>query len=329
MTHPNKRTLLLTGAAGFIGYHLTLRLIAEGYAVVGTDNIMPDDNLPFKTERLRLLEGIGGFEFRRLDLNDEAGMGRLFEEFAFDRIVHLAARTGVRPSLQNPMGYLDTNVRGTGILLDLARRHGVSHMIFASSSSVYGDSPEQPFSEGQSANRPISVYAATKKAGEMLAFSFAENYGLPLTGLRFFTVYGPWNRRDMAVFRFLEALRQHRPIVLFNQGLSLRDFTFVEDITEAIARLLAAPPPSGAPPFELFNIGYGQPRDLFSLVRILAEESGLEPQIRLEAAQAGDVESTWADTRSLEARIGFRPRHSLEEGLRKTVAWYRSWSDRD
>jgi UDP-glucuronate 4-epimerase len=324
MAHLPQRTLLLTGAAGFIGHHLSLRLLAEGYAVVGTDNLMADDNLVFKTERLRQLERQQDFVFRRLDLNDGPSMERLFEDFSFHKIVHLGARTGVRPSLLDPLGYLDANVRGTGAVLDLAREHAVPHVIFASSSSVYGDSPEQPFSEDQPANRPISVYAATKKSAEMLAFSYAQGFGLPLTGLRFFTVYGPWNRRDMAVFRFLEALRTGGEIALFNEGRSLRDFTFVEDIAEAIVRLVAAPPPMGPPPFELFNIGYGRPRDLFSLVQILSEETGLPARIRLEAAQPGDVESTWADTRRLEARIGFKPRHSLEEGLKKTVDWYKT-----
>lgn len=323
MRSTDKRPLLLTGAAGFIGYHLAIRLMAEGHEVVGIDNEMSDDNSPFKTERLKHLAAMPRFLYRQLDLNDELGMAQLFRDFSFQKIVHLAARTGVRPSLQDPLGYLDANVRGTGVVLEQARLQGVEHVIFASSSSVYGDSPEQPFAEHQAANRPVSIYAATKKAGEMLAFSYAEAYGLPLTGLRFFTVYGPWNRRDMAVFRFLEALRQGLPIALYNEGRSLRDFTYVADIAEAITRLVAAPPPDGAPPFELFNIGYGQPRDLFALVRILSEHTGLDPQIRLEPAQTGDVESTWADTALLEARIGFRPRFSLEEGLGQTVAWYR------
>lgn len=332
--------ILLTGAAGFIGYHLADKLLREGHRVTGVDNVSTDINHDFKRKRLEKLGQLseethraqaagahskealpGPFSFLHADISDAACMAELFQKNDFDLIIHLAARTGVRPSLEEPLSYIDSNIKGFCVVLEEAKKAQL-RVVFASSSSVYGDERDFPFKEDSPANSPVSLYAVTKKSDEMLAHYYAHTFGMSITGLRFFTVYGPWNRKDMAVYLFLKAISEGRPIQLFNNGLMRRDFTFVGDIVESIFRLATEQnPPSG---FFTYNIGNGHPIYLIDLVRNIESNLQKKAIIEYRDIQPGDMVDTWADSSALFERIHFKPQVSLAEGIAKTTSWFLS-----
>ncbi len=330
------RPVLVTGAAGFIGFHLAGRLLGAGVPVVGLDNLSPYYDVGLKEARLALLGRHAGFAFEPADLADGPALERLFDRHGFRHVVNMAAQAGVRYSLENPQSYVEANVTGFLNLLETCRRTGVAHLVYASSSSVYGGNARLPFSVHDSVDHPVSLYAATKKAGELMAHSHSHLYGLPATGLRFFTVYGPWGRPDMAYFIFTRALYEGRPIRLFNHGRMQRDFTYVDDIVEAVARLIPlAPAPDPdfdradpAPgrswaPHRLYNIGNSRPEKLTDLIALLEELTGRSAKREFVDMQPGDVAATYADVSDLEAAVGFRPATPLGEGLARFVAWYR------
>lgn len=330
--------ILVTGAAGFIGYHLCRRLLDAGHEVVGIDSL--NDYYDVRLKHARLSEfGIEAtdfiyganyfsaifpaFRFRKLQLEDRGSLERLFAEGCFDRVVNLAAQAGVRYSLENPYAYVDSNVFGFVDLLECCHRHAVKHVLYASSSSVYGGNTKVPFSEEDAVNHPVSLYAATKRSDELIAEVYARLYGLPLTGLRFFTVYGPWGRPDMAPMLFSRAILAGEPIRLFNGGDMQRDFTYVDDIVEGIMRLLDQPP-SGKIPTEIYNIGCGRPMPLMEFVHTLEKALGRKAQLDLQPMQPGDVPRTWADTSKLQRKIRFHPRVPLRTGIGHFVQWYLS-----
>jgi len=330
--------ILITGSAGFIGAELALRLTARGDEVIGIDNLNDYYEVSLKEARLARLQGRQGFRFQRLDLADRPGMARLFQENAFDAVVNLAAQAGVRYSLQNPQAYVDANLVGFGNLLEGCRHHGVKHLLFASSSSVYGANTKLPFAETDNVDHPVSLYAATKKANELMAHSYAHLYGLPCTGLRFFTVYGPWGRPDMAYFSFTRKILAGEPIPVFNQGRMIRDFTYIDDILESVVRILdripqgnpnwhgdAPDPASSYAPYRLFNIGNNQPVELLRFIEVLEAALGRKARMEFLPMQDGDVKATMADTRAIEAAVGFKPSTTVEEGLGRFVAWYRGY----
>ena len=328
--------VLVTGAAGFIGFHLAERLLAAGVPVVGIDNLSPYYDVELKEGRLELLRRHAAFTFERADLADRAALARLFDRHGFRHVVNMAAQAGVRYSLENPLSYAEANVTGLLNLLEECRRARVAHLVYASSSSVYGGNTKLPFSVQDNVDHPVSLYAATKKAGELMAHSYSHLYGLPATGLRFFTVYGPWGRPDMAYFIFTKALLEDRPLRIFNHGRMERDFTYVDDIVEGVARLIprapapdpdfgAANPDPGRSwaPHRVYNIGNSSPEKLTDLVAILEELTGRTARRELVEMQPGDVPATYADVSELEAAVGFRPATPLREGLARFVAWYR------
>jgi UDP-glucuronate 4-epimerase len=329
---------LLTGVAGFIGFHVAQRLLARGDTVLGVDNLNDYYDVTLKEDRLSLLSDKGGFRFSRTDIRDKEEILALFEDFRPDYVIHLAAQAGVRYSLKNPDAYLESNILGFGQLLEGARKHPPQHFVFASSSSVYGANGKLPFSVSDNVDHPLSLYAATKKANELMAHSYAHLYGLPLTGLRFFTVYGPWGRPDMALFLFTRAILEGRPIDVFNHGAMRRDFTYIDDIVEGVVRVTARAP-SGNPrwdathpdpgssraPYRLYNIGGSNPVALMDLVAILEQELGRKADKRFLPLQDGDVPATYAEVTDLEREFGFRPRTAIEEGVKRFVAWYRAY----
>ncbi len=328
--------VLVTGAAGFIGFHLARRLLADGRAVIGLDNLSDYYDVGLKQARLRELEKHAGFRFARLDLADAAGLEALFSEHQFELVFNLAAQAGVRYSLTNPQAYVKSNLEGFVNLLEGCRHHGVKHLVFASSSSVYGAVTKMPFSVHQNVDHPVSLYAATKKANELLAHSYAHLYRLPATGLRFFTVYGPWGRPDMAYFLFTKAILEGRSIDVFNNGEMLRDFTYVDDVVEALARVGARPPApnpawrgdapdpaSSLAPYRLYNIGNHAPVKLTDFIAALENCLGKKATLNLLPMQPGDVPETFADIDDLTREIGFAPTTPLEIGLRRFVDWYR------
>ncbi|NMO21024.1 NAD-dependent epimerase/dehydratase family protein [Pyxidicoccus fallax] len=313
--------VLVTGAAGFIGHHVSARLLARGDAVIGVDNLDPAGDVALKQARLarlRHLPGAEAFTFHAVDITDREALRALFERERPRRVVHLAARVGVRAGANSANGYLDTNVTGFLQLLECAR--GVEHLVYASSSSVYGGGTPPPFREDAAADRPLNLYAATKRADELLAHVHGHLHGLPTSGLRFFTVYGPWGRPDMAPLRFLRALREGRPIDLYGEGRMRRDFTHVDDVAEAVLRVLDRPP-TGTPPYRLLNVGRGEPVALRDFLAVLERHLGTPARLNLLPAQPGEMESTWADPSALERETGFRPRVSVEEGLARLVEW--------
>ena len=333
------RRILVTGTAGFIGFHLAKALLAQGEQVVGLDNDNDYYSVQLKRDRLKQLEGIPGYSFIEMDLANRAGMAKLFEEQRFDRVVHLAAQAGVRYSLSNPAAYIDSNLVGFGNILEGCRHQQVGHLLYASSSSVYGSNKLQPFSVHHSVDHPISLYAATKKANELMAHTYSHLYGLPTTGLRFFTVYGPWGRPDMALYLFTKAIFEERPIDVFNQGNMRRDFTYIDDIVEAIVRLVdevaeADPsydalhpnPGRSKAPYRVFNIGNNQPVALGRFIEVIEECIGRKAVKNYLPMQPGDVEATYADVSDLEAEINFRPQTSIEDGIAKFVDWYRAYN---
>lgn len=330
--------ILVTGAAGFIGFHLSQVLLGRGDQVVGLDNLNTYYDVSLKEARLRRLQEQPAFRFVRLDLADRSAMAELFASEKFDRVVNLAAQAGVRYSLQNPHAYVDSNLVGFLNVLEGCRHNGVEHLVYASSSSVYGASTRMPFSVHDNVDHPVSLYAASKKANELMAHTYAHLYGLPVTGLRFFTVYGPWGRPDMALFLFTRAILEGRPIDVFNHGHMRRDFTFIDDIVEGVVRTLdhtAAPNPqwngnhpdpgTSAAPYRLYNIGNNNPVELLHLIEVLENALGRKADKNYLPMQPGDVPATCADVDDLSRDVGFRPATSIEEGVARFVAWYRDY----
>jgi UDP-glucuronate 4-epimerase len=331
--------VLVTGVAGFIGYHLTDRLLREGVEVDGLDIVNDYYDVRLKEARLARLEGRPRYRFHRVDLADRAAMESVFAATRYDRVVHLAAQAGVRYSLTNPHAYVQSNLVGQINVLEGCRHGGVGHLIYASSSSVYGSNVNMPFSEHHGVDHPLSLYAATKKADELMSHSYSHMYGLPTTGLRFFTVYGPWGRPDMALFLFTRAILAGEPIDVFNHGDMRRDFTYVDDIVEGIVRLLRAAPPAADPtwsremsdpatsaaPYRVYNIGNHTPVPLMELIATLEEALGRRAEIRYQAMQIGDVAATFADVDALTAAVGWRPSTPISEGVPRFVEWYRAF----
>ena len=330
--------ILITGAAGFIGFHVAERLLAQGHDVVGIDNLNDYYDVNLKRARLARIETQPNFRFLKLELADRAAMAELFARERFERVIHLGAQAGVRYSIDNPHAYADANLVGHLNVLEGCRQNGVGHLLYASSSSVYGLNRKTPFSTSDSVDHPVSLYAATKKANELMSHSYAHLYDLPTTGLRFFTVYGPWGRPDMALFKFTQAILEGRPIDVYNQGDMRRDFTYIDDIAEAVVRLTEVIPQrnpdwtveTGTPaessaPYRVYNIGNSQPVQLTEFIRQLEQALGVTAQMNLLPMQPGDVLETSADTSALEAAIGFKPRTDLQVGLEQFVAWYRRY----
>ena len=326
---------LVTGAAGFIGFHVAQRLCRDGHQVVGLDNLNDYYEVSLKEARLALLLPLPGFRFERMDLADRATMAALFARERFDRVIHLGAQAGVRYSLDNPFAYADSNLNGTLTVLEGCRHHGVQHLVYASSSSVYGLNEQMPFKTSDGVDHPVSLYAASKKANELMAHSYSHLYGLPTTGLRFFTVYGPWGRPDMALFKFVRAILSGEPIDIYNQGQLSRDFTHIDDIVEGVIRV-ADRPPQGDPawqgaadaspaPYRLFNIGHGSPVRLMDFVEAIEAALGKRAIRNLLPMQPGDVQATWADTQALFDATGYRAGVGLEEGVASFVDWYKAY----
>jgi UDP-glucuronate 4-epimerase len=332
------KNVLVTGAAGFIGFHLTKRLLDAGAAVVGLDNLNSYYSLKLKEDRLAQIQGHARFTFERMDLADRAGMERLFSEKRFDVVVNLAAQAGVRYSLKNPQAYIDANVVGFMNLLEGCRHQAVRHLVFASSSSVYGANTRMPFSVHHNVDHPVSLYAATKKANELMAHTYSHLYGLACTGLRFFTVYGPWGRPDMALFLFTDAILNGRPIQVFNHGRMQRDFTYIDDIVEGVVRVmgrLPAPNPDWSgerpdpgtsyAPYRVYNIGNNQPVELDRFIQTLETVLGRQARKEYLDMQPGDVPATYADVDDLTADVGFKPSTPLRSGIERFVDWYREY----
>ena len=327
--------ILLTGAAGFIGSTAAQRLLARGDEVVGLDNLNDYYDVKLKLDRLARLEPQRGFRFVRLDVADRGGMQALFAREKFDRVIHLAAQAGVRYSLVNPQAYVEANVVGFMNVLEGCRHTQVQHLVYASSSSVYGGNTKMPFSERDSVDHPVSMYAATKKANELMAHTYSHLYGLPTTGLRFFTVYGPWGRPDMALFLFTKAILEGRPIDVFNHGKMRRDFTYVDDIVEGVIRVLdktatpdaayraAAPDPATSnAPFRVFNIGNHNPVELMEFVGCIEDALGRKAEKNMLPLQDGDVPATYADVDALREWVGFVPATDIRTGIGRFVEWY-------
>ena len=330
--------ILITGVAGFIGFHVAERLLAQGHAVVGLDNLNDYYEVSLKLARLARIESRPNFRFIRLDLADRAAMAELFAREKFERVIHLGAQAGVRYSIDNPHAYADANLVGHLNVLEGCRQNGVGHLLYASSSSVYGLNRKTPFSTSDSVDHPVSLYAATKKANELMSHSYAHLYDLPTTGLRFFTVYGPWGRPDMALFKFTQAILAGHPIDVYNQGDMRRDFTYIDDIAEAVVRLMTVIPTrnpdwtveSGSPaessaPYRVYNIGNSQPVQLTEFIHELELALGVSAKMNLLPMQPGDVLETSADTSALAAAIGFKPHTPLADGLARCVGGYRDY----
>lgn len=319
--------ILVTGAAGFIGMTTALRLLGRGDEVVGLDNLNDYYDVRLKEDRLEKLTPHRKFRFIKLDIADRVGMQGLFETERFDRVIHLAAQAGVRYSLQNPHAYVDSNIVGFLNVLEGCRNTPVQHLVYASSSSVYGGNTKMPFSEDDCVDHPVSLYAATKKANELMAHTYSHLYGLPTTGLRFFTVYGPWGRPDMALFLFTKAILEGRPIDVFNHGHMLRDFTYVDDIVEGVVRVVdrIATADSGTALYRIFNIGNNRPASLLDFIACVEKELGLEAKKNWLPLQPGDVPATYATTQALNEWVGFVPDTRIEQGVNQFVTWYRDY----
>lgn len=335
---PIDAPILVTGAAGFIGSHVSRRLLEQGQRVIGVDNLTPYYDPKVKEDRLKELGKHKGFRFIRLDLADRDATAALFAAEKFPYVVHLAAQAGVRYSLQNPHAYVDANLQGFVNVLEGCRHHGCRHLLFASSSSVYGANTKLPFSTSDNVDHPISLYAASKKANELMAHTYSHLFRLPATGLRFFTVYGPWGRPDMAMWIFTKAILEGKPIRLFNHGKMRRDFTYVDDVVESVVRLIerpAAPDPTWSgdkpnpsrsnAPWRVYNIGNNQPADVPYVVDLLEKSLGRPAQRELAPMQPGDVPATYADVDDLMRDVGFKPSTSIEDGVARFVAWYREY----
>ena len=322
--------ILVTGCAGFIGMHVTSALLGRGEEVVGFDDLNTYYDPALKQARLQLIEQERGFTFHRLDIADLDAVTAALAHGSptVTGIVHLAAQAGVRWSLQHPFEYVRSNLQGHMVILDVARRElpHLRHLVYASSSSVYGGNTKMPFSVEDRVDHPVSLYAATKRADELLSEAYARLYDLPQTGLRFFTVYGPWGRPDMAYYSFTDALATGRPITLFNEGRMRRDFTFIDDVVSGVLAALDRPPPSGnGAPHRIFNLGNNRPEELRHFVRVLEDVMGVTAELRLAPMQPGDVVETFADIEATRTELGWQPQTSLEEGLARFVAWYRAY----
>lgn len=330
--------ILVTGAAGFIGYHLSTRLLEDGYAVTGIDNLNPYYDVRLKNDRIDRLTPYEKFAFIKTDLADEKGLKTIFDKGAFDMVVNLAAQAGVRYSLENPNAYVESNLVGFMNILEGCRHHDVKHLVFASSSSVYGANTKMPFSVHHNVDHPVSIYAATKKANELMAHTYSHLYRLPCTGLRFFTVYGPWGRPDMALFLFTRAILADDPIRVFNHGKMRRDFTYIDDIVEGVVRIMEKIPQSDPAwsgenpdpgtsyaPYRVYNIGNNRPVELMEFIVTIEKILGKTAQKEFFELQAGDVVATYADIDDLYREVGFRPETDLETGVRAFVEWYRAY----
>lgn len=330
--------LLVTGAAGFIGFHLAKALLERGDTVVGLDNLNDYYSVQLKRDRLDQLTSFAGFTFCQFDLSHRDRMEELFTENQFDVVVNLAAQAGVRYSLENPLAYIDSNLVGFVNVLEGCRRAGVGHLVYASSSSVYGANTKMPFSVHHNVDHPVSLYAASKKANELMAHTYSHLFDLPTTGLRFFTVYGPWGRPDMALFKFTEAILAGRPIDVYNHGRMQRDFTYVDDIVEGLMRVAdripqgdaqwssdVPDPGSSRAPYKIYNIGNHQPVELLYFIETLERCLGIEAQKNMLPIQPGDVPATYADVEDLRQDVGFRPNTPIEEGIARFVEWYREY----
>ncbi|HCW97927.1 MULTISPECIES: NAD-dependent epimerase [Pantoea] len=330
--------ILVTGAAGFIGFHVTQRLLAAGHQIVGIDNLNDYYDVGLKQSRLDLISQHPGFTFIKMELADRAAIASLFEQHAFQRVIHLGAQAGVRYSIDNPHAYADANLIGHLNILEGCRHHKIEHLLYASSSSVYGLNRKMPFSTDDSVDHPVSLYAATKKANELMSHTYSHLYQLPTTGLRFFTVYGPWGRPDMALFKFTRAMIAGEAIDVYNRGEMKRDFTYIDDIAEAIVRLQDVIPQkdeswtveNGSPatssaPYRVYNIGNSQPTTLIKYIEAIEKALGVTAKKNLLPMQPGDVLETSADTTALYKAIGFKPQTSVEEGVERFVSWYREF----
>ena len=327
--------ILVTGAAGFIGMHTCLRLLARGDQVVGLDNMNGYYDVRLKEDRLKQLQGHGNFTMYRMDLADNTAIAQLFAQEQFQRVINLAAQPGVRYSLKNPHAYIQSNIVGFTNVLEGCRHSNVEHLVFASSSSVYGANTAMPFSVHQNVDHPVSLYAATKKANELMAHTYSHLYGLPATGLRFFTVYGPWGRPDMSPSLFTSAILEGRTIDVYNHGKMQRDFTYVDDIVEGVVRVLDKPatpnpvfdtanpdPSTSYAPYRIYNIGNHEPVELMTFIETIEKAVGRKADKNMLPMQDGDVLATYADTASLQQAVGFSPRTPLKDGVSKFVAWY-------
>jgi len=327
--------LLLTGAAGFIGFHTAQILLARGDEVVGLDNLNDYYDVTLKEARLERLKKFPNFRFVKLDVADREGMAALFKQEKLQRVIHLAAQAGVRYSIQNPLAYIDSNVVGFANILEGCRHNGVEHLVYASTSSVYGANTKMPFSVHQNVDHPLSFYAATKKANELMAHTYAHLYQLPVTGLRFFTVYGPWGRPDMALFLFTKNILAGKPIDVFNYGNHRRDFTYVDDIAQGVVRAMDRPaqpnadwdsdvpdPATSKAPYRLYNIGNNSPVELMKYIECIEQNLGKKAEKNLLPLQAGDVPDTSADVEDLVRDVGYKPATPVEEGVRRFIEWY-------
>lgn len=331
--------ILVTGAAGFIGSALSKRLVDAGHEVVGIDNLNTYYDVNLKHARLAKLENLKNIHFEKMDITDRPAIETLFRGGSFDKVAHLAAQAGVRYSIVNPHAYVETNLVGYLNILEGCRHNKVRHLVYASTSSVYGLNTEMPFSEHQGVDHPVSLYGATKKANESMAHSYSHMYGLPTTGLRFFTVYGPWGRPDMALFQFTKNILEGKPIDVFNHGKHMRDFTYIDDIVEGVARTLENPAPavnpawdskhpdpaSSSAPYRIFNIGNSQPVELMRYIELIEKNLGKKAVKNYLPLQNGDVPATFADISELEASVGYKPQTSVETGVARFVEWYKEY----
>lgn len=329
---------LITGAAGFIGFHTALKLLQQGHQVVGIDNLNDYYSVKLKEDRLAELAPYSEFKFIKLDLANREGMAELFKNEQFEQVIHLAAQAGVRYSIDNPFAYADANLIGHLSILEGCRHNQVKHLVYASSSSVYGLNEKMPFDTSDSVDHPVSLYAATKKSNELMSHTYAHLYGIPTSGLRFFTVYGPWGRPDMALFKFTKAILNGEAIDIYNNGDMARDFTYIDDIVEGILRVASKPPSANinwkpeagsakdsSAPYHIYNIGNGAPVQLMDFVKAIESAIGIEANKNFMPMQPGDVHKTWADTQDLEAITGHKPQIEVEHGVRAFVDWYRAY----
>lgn len=329
------KTLLVTGAAGFVGYHLSRRLLERGDRVIGIDNLNDYYSVQLKRDRLAQLQALDGFSFGQVDLADAAALDAVFAAQRFDGVINLGAQAGVRYSLSHPQAYVQSNLVGFANVLEACRHHGLPPLLYASSSSVYGANEKMPWSVSDNVDHPVSLYAATKKANELMAHTYAHLYGLPCTGLRFFTVYGSWGRPDMAYFKFTRAILAGEAIEVYNHGRMQRDFTYIDDVVEAVLRLIDRPatgnpdwnpqapdPASSRAPYRVYNIGNHQPVQLLDFIAVLEDVLGRKATMSLLPMQAGDVVATYADTAALQRDVGFAPATTIEDGLRRFADWY-------
>lgn len=333
-----KMKILVTGAAGFIGFHLSRRLLSDGHQVAGVDNLNDYYDVRLKTDRLDILKANNRFAFHEVDLADSDRLTPIFKDTRFDVVVNLAAQAGVRYSLINPNAYVNANLVGFCNILECCRHHGVGHLVFASSSSVYGANTKMPFSTHHNVDHPVSLYAASKKANELMAHTYSHLFKLPCTGLRFFTVYGPWGRPDMALFLFTKAILEGQPIKVFNHGRMRRDFTYIDDIIEGVARVMARipvpnpdwrsddpDPATSYAPYKIYNIGNNQPVELSDFIAAIEKCLGREAEKDYQDIQPGDVPATYADVDDLIVDVGFKPSTPIETGIARFIEWYRAY----